>query len=116
MKFTRRDAGATTFIGLAVVTFVATHEGWGVPLVGSSHRWATGAILVLGLLAATTGATRSGSALFALLGGTALVLGVLAFATGSLTPLSFLVIDLVTAWALATWRHTHLHSTPAIAA
>jgi hypothetical protein len=43
--------------------------------------------------------------LFATLGGAALVLSVVALATGSLTPLSLLVADIVVLWALATLRH-----------
>ena len=33
---------------LSVLVFAATHEGWNVWLIGDSHRWAAGAILVLG--------------------------------------------------------------------
>jgi len=68
MTLTRKDAAAAALTALAVLAFLATHEGWGVPLVGDSHRWAAGAILLLGSM--TCG------------------LGVLALATGSLTPLS----------------------------
>jgi hypothetical protein len=35
------------------------------------------------------------------------VFGVLALVTGSLTPLSLLVADMVVMWALTTFRHAH---------
>jgi hypothetical protein len=41
------------------------------------------------------------------LGGAAFVLGALALITGSLTPLSLLVVDIVLMWAIATLRHAH---------
>ena len=39
------------------------------------------------------------------LGVAALVLAVFAVATGSLTPLSLLVVDMVALWAVSTLRH-----------
>lgn len=36
---TRKDAVATSLVGLAVLAFLATHEAWSVPLIGDSHRW-----------------------------------------------------------------------------
>jgi hypothetical protein len=113
---TRRDAVATALTGLSVFAFLTTHEGWGVPLIGDSHRWAAVVILALGLGAATVAATRLSSTLFTALGVLAVVFGVLALATGSLTPLSLLVIDLVVAWAIATWRHAHLPASRPVAA
>jgi hypothetical protein len=90
-----------------VLVFVATHEGWGVPLVGASHRWAAGAILLVGSLTCGLGSPGKGAAtkLLAILGSTALVLGVLALATGSLAALSLLVADVVALWTIATLRH-----------
>jgi hypothetical protein len=41
----------------------------------------------------------------ATLGIAALVLAMLAIATGSLTPLSLLVVDIVVLWAVSTFRH-----------
>jgi hypothetical protein len=44
---------------------------------------------------------------FSVLGGAAFVLGTLALISGSLTPLSLLVADMVVMWAVATARHAH---------
>ena len=107
MTITRRDITATVMTLLVVLTYAATHEGWGVPLVGDSRRWATGAILLLGMLACGQGSSvdRRTSALFGIFGGLAIVFAVLAFWTGSLTPLSLLVLDIVLLWAASTIRH-----------
>jgi hypothetical protein len=107
MTLTRKDAVATSLVGLAVLAFLATHEAWNVPLIGDSHRWAAAVILVLGVGACAAGARRITSTLFSVLGGAAFVLGVLALITGSLTPLSLLVADMVVMWAIATVRHAH---------
>ena len=107
MTRTRKDAVATSLVGLAVLAFLATHEAWDVPLIGDSHRWAAAVILVLGVGACSAGARRVTSTLFSVLGGTAFVLGVLAIITGSLTPLSLLAADMVVMWAIATVRHGH---------
>jgi hypothetical protein len=107
MTRVRKDVLATALTALVVVVFAATHEGWGVPLVGGSHRWATGAIMLLGIGTCAQGkASRDVlTKASALLGALALGLGVLALVTGSLTPLSFLVVDIVLLWALSTVRH-----------
>ena len=107
MTLTRKDAVATGLTGLAVFVFLATHEAWNVPLVGDSYRWAAAVIMALGLAACSVGAKRVNSALFAILGGAAFVFGVLALITGSLTPLSLLVADMVVMWALTTLRHAY---------
>jgi membrane-bound ClpP family serine protease len=78
-----------------------------VPLIGDSHRWAAAVILALGIATCTVGAKRVNSALFGVLGGAAFVFGVLALITGSLTPLSLLVADMVVMWGLTTFRHAH---------
>jgi hypothetical protein len=107
MTLTRKDAAAAALTTLAVLVFLATHEGWGVPLVGDSRRWAAGAILLLGVMTCglgSPGKDRATKAL-AMLGIAAFVLAVLALATGSLTPLSLLVVDMVALFALATLRH-----------
>ena len=108
MTLTRKDAAATALTVLAVLAFAATHEGWGVPLVGDSHRWAAGAIGLLGAL--TCGQGKPGekgplTRLLALLGVVALALLVVALVTGSLTALSLLTADVVVLWAVATLRH-----------
>ena len=107
MTLKRKDAVATSLVGLAVLAFLATHEAWNVPLIGDSHRWAAAVILVLGVGACATGARRITSTLFSVLGGAAFVFGALALITGSLTPLSLLVADMVVMWALTTLRHAH---------
>jgi hypothetical protein len=107
MTLTRKDLTATLLTTLAVLTFFATHEGWNVWLIGDSHRWAAGAIMVLGSMTCGLGSPSRGRAtkLLAVLGIAALVLAVLAIATGSLTPLSLLVVDIVVLWAVSTFRH-----------
>jgi hypothetical protein len=107
MALTRKDAAATALTALVALTFVATHAGWGVPLVGNSHRCAAGVILTLGLLTCGLGSPARGGAMtfFASLGTAALVFAGLALWTGSLTPLSLLAADLVGLWAVATSRH-----------
>jgi hypothetical protein len=115
MTLTRKDLSATLLTALVVLTYAATHEGWNVPLVGDSRRWATGAILLLGIATCGQGAKVTGPtmALFALLGSLAVGLAVLAFWTASLTPLSLLVADIVLLWALSTARHAwHLPGHP----
>jgi len=107
MTLTRRDLTAALLTALVVLTYTATHQGWGVPLVGDSHRWATGAILLLGMGACGMGSKVSGTAmtLFGLVGTLALALAVLAFWTASLTPLSLLVVCEVLLFVMSTVRH-----------
>jgi hypothetical protein len=107
MTLTRKDGAATALTALAVLVFLATHESWTVPLVGDSHRWAAGAIFLLGSLTCGLGSPGKDRAtkLLVILGVAALVLAVLAVATGSLTPLSLLVVDMVALWAVSTLRH-----------
>ena len=107
MTLTPKDAVATGLTGLAVFSYLATHEAWNVPLVGDSHRWAAAVILALGIATCSVGSRRVDSPLFGILGGAAFVFGVLALVTGSLTPLSFLIADMVVMWALTTFRHGH---------
>jgi hypothetical protein len=107
MTLTSKDLGATLLTAAAVLVFFATHEGWNVWLVGDSHRWAAGAVLALGMMTCGLGSPSKDafSKVLAVLGASALVLAILAIATGSLTPLSLLVADIVTLWALSTYRH-----------
>src|SRR5512146_2025133 len=116
MMLSRKDVAATALTALVVVTFVATHEGWNVWLVGGSHRWAAGAILILGVLTCGLGSPGRGTAtkLLATLGVLALVLAVLALATGSLTPLSLLVVDISVLWVVSTLRHFGHGSRPSL--
>lgn len=113
----RKDLAATAVTALIVVVFAATHEGWDVPLVGGSHRWAAAVILLLGAVGCGLGQVDrlSEQRTASVLGAIALVLGALALATGSLTPLSLLVADIVALWALATARHaTHHQAHPSL--
>jgi hypothetical protein len=111
---TRKDAAATGLTALVVLTFVATHESWNVPLVGSSHRWAAAAIVLLGIATCGLGSPSRDAAAKAstVLGILALPLAVLALAVGSLTVLALLVADTVLLWALATARHAGIREPP----
>ncbi len=108
MTLTRKDVAATALTALAVLTFAATHEGWNVWLIGGSHRWAAGAMAVLGIAACSLGSPSRGASAWLLgsLGTLALGLTVLALVTGSLTALSLLAVDMVVLWAASTLRHT----------
>ena len=107
MTLTRKDGAATALTILVVLVFLSTHEGWGVWLVGGSHRWAAGAIFLLGIATCGLGSPEKGRAtkLLATLGVFAFLLAALALATGSLTGLSLLVVDIVVLWAASTLRH-----------
>lgn len=107
MTLTRKDLSAALLTVLVVLTFAATHEGWSVPLVGDSRRWAAGAILLLGMGACGMGSRMSLRAVvpFALVGMLALCFGVLALWTGSLTALSLLVACIVVLFVMSTVRH-----------
>ena len=103
----RKDFTATVLTALAVLVFFATHEGWDVWLIGDSHRWAAGTIFALGALTCGLGSPSKGAVtkLLAVLGALALALAILAIASGSLTPLSLLVVDIVLLWAVSSLRH-----------
>jgi hypothetical protein len=113
MALTRKDLQATVLTALAVLTFAATHEGWNVWLIGGSHRWAAGAIVLLGAFTCGLGSPGKDAAtkLLAVLGIAAGALAVLALVTGSLTVLSFLTLDIVLLWAASTLRHGVPHRT-----
>ena len=118
MALERKDAEATALTVLIVLAFLATHQGWGVPLIGSSHRWAAGAITLLGILTCGLGSPARGFTTWicAGLGTLALVLAGLSIATGSLTSLSLLVVVDVVLWAISTRghvRHAPTRSIPA---
>lgn len=107
MTLSWKDAAATALTGLAVLVFAASHQGWDVALVGDSIRWAGAAILVLGIATCALGSPSPGKAntFLAALGIGALALAVLTVATGSLTALSLLTLDVVLLWAGSTLRH-----------
>ena len=106
MRLTAKDGVATLLTALAVLTLAATHESWNVWLVGSSHRWATAAIGVLGIATCSLGRRQEeGYRLFAALGTVTLGLFVWAIVSGSLTALSLLVAANAVLWLGATARH-----------
>jgi hypothetical protein len=109
MAFTRKDLVATLLTTLAVLAFAATHEGWNVWLIGGSHRWAAGAIALLGAFTCGLGSPGKDAAskALAVLGIGAGILAVLALVTGSLTPLSLLTADIVLLWVGSMIRHSH---------
>ena len=109
MTLNRKDAAATALTALCVAVFVATHEGWGIWLVGDSHRWAAGVISVLGIAACSLGTPGKDAAakLMSVIGAVAAALALVAVVSGSLTPLSLLVAAIVLLWAISTWRHAH---------
>ena len=110
-SLTRKDAGATVLTLLAVLVFLASRQAWDLSLVGTSHRWASGVILVLGMAACTLGspgnemAKKPFAMLLAVTGGLALGFAVWGIWTGSLTALTLLVVADIVLWAGSTFRH-----------
>lgn len=104
-----KDAAALGLTLVAVLTFIATHDGWNVWLVGDNHRWAAAVMLVAGLAACTLGAPdpsrAGGNKLLAGMGWVALALGIAGIISGSLTVLSLLAVDTACLWALSALRH-----------
>ena len=92
MKLDRKDRNVFGLAILAAAVFVTTYAGWGVPLIGDSHRWATAVILVLGLAAGALSAPglESRSYLEAGLVVLGFLFAVLAFATASLAAVALL--------------------------
>ena len=107
MTVSRKDVTATALTMLVVLVFVATHEAWGVPLIGDSRRWVAGTIMLLGVLTCAQGTPGKGkgTAFLAMLGILALGLALVTLITGSLTLLSVLVVDIFVLWAASTLRH-----------
>lgn len=103
----RKDVAAAALTALVVLTFAATHQGWNVWLVGGSHRWAAGVITVLGIAGCGLGEPKrtTGTMILSVLGTLALALSATALLTGSLTPLSLLVVDIVLLWLASTLAH-----------
>lgn len=115
MTVKRKDVFAAGLTALVVLTFFATHQGWNVWLVGDSHRWAAGVIALLGAITCALGTPSRdyGMRILMVLGAIATVLALLAIWTGSLTPLSLLVVDIVLLWGAATLGHAqHDHRRP----
>jgi hypothetical protein len=112
MTLSRKDAEATVLTGLVVLIYLASRLEWNVPLVGSSHRWAAAAILVVGMSTCAVGAVTSSIdadpviGLFGLVGAVALGAAIWVFAAGSLTALTVLVVADVLLWLGSTIRHS----------
>jgi hypothetical protein len=110
-----RDLVATVLTALAALTYLAATQPWDVWLVGSSYRWAAGAILVLGLATCSLGSVASDvsagsrmeptAMLLSVVGVCALGFGLWALIGGSRTPLSLLIASVVALWAASTLRH-----------
>lgn len=107
MKLEAKDRNVLGLAILAVAVFITTYAGWGVPLIGDSHRWATAVILVLGLAAGALSAPglESRSDLQAALVVLAFLFAVLAFATASTTAVGLLVLSILGLVATSTTRH-----------
>jgi hypothetical protein len=111
MALTHKDVAATLLTAFAVFAFVAARESWNVWLIGSSNRWAAGAILLLGLGACSLGAPgdEAGKAPFTIVlsvvGVAALAFAVWAIWTAAATALALLVCAVVLLWVGATARH-----------
>ena len=107
MSLSYKDLIATLLTALVVLVFFATHESWNVWLVGDSHRWAGGVVFLLGAMTCGLGSPTKDafSKALGVLGALALALAIVAIATGSLTALSLLATDIVTLWAVSTYRH-----------
>lgn len=119
MTSLRKDLAATVLAVLTVAAYATAHEGWNVWLIGDNHRWATGAVVLLGLgVFAVVGSMRTiAKSALAVVGMVAVALAAVALATGSLTPLSLLVATIAVVWLSAVLpevRHTtHHRATPA---
>jgi hypothetical protein len=107
-----RDIVATVLTALAVIAYAATHEEWNVYLIGGSHRWATGAIVLLGAAVFAIEAFRASvpPMLFAMLGTLAVVMAGLAFWTASLTPISILAAAVACLWLATTFEDVREHA------
>ena len=108
MGLGRRDLTVATLAVLVVGVPVTTYAGWGVPLIGDSHRWAAVVILALALLAGALEAPGSEPPANVLAGLVivAFLLGVIALASGSLAALVLLVVAILALVAVDTARHT----------
>lgn len=102
-----KDLTAGLLTALAVLAYAATHEGWDVYLIGGSHRWAAGAIGILGIATCALGsrAKTAMTTVLSALGIAAVVLFAVALATGSLAPLSLLVADIVLLFLVSSFEH-----------
>ena len=108
------DRNDRKVLGLAILiaaVFVTTAAGWGVPLIGDSHRWAAAVIVPLALAAGALSAPGSQPRSY-VLGGLVLVaflFAVLTFATASLASLGLFVLALLLLIAASLGRHLRRH-------
>jgi hypothetical protein len=107
MKLDRNDRKVVALALLVAAVFVTTYAGWGVPLIGDSHRWATAVIIVLGLAAGVFSAPglEAPSHLEAGLVVVAFLFAVVAFATASLAAVALLVAAILALVATSATRH-----------
>lgn len=111
MALNRKDLAATTLIALMVACLIATTRGDSVPLIGSSHRWAAAAILLLGVAGCSLGSAaevarnRMLMTSFGVLGTATLAAGLWAVISGRLLAVQLLVAANVVLWAVSTTRH-----------
>jgi hypothetical protein len=106
-----KDTFATIFTALAVAVFLANHYDWNVYLVGSSNRWAIGAIGILSLAGCAMGSAIGAGKLdsmaivLAIVGTATLVFLIVGLITGSQTMLALLTLGFVVLWAGSLLRH-----------
>lgn len=114
MKLDRKDRNVLGLAILVAAVFVTTYAGWGVPLIGDSHRWATVVILILGLAAGTLSAPglEARSYLQAGLVVAAFLFAVLAFATASVAAVALLALAILALVATSATRHLRHRRTP----
>jgi hypothetical protein len=107
MQIDRKDRNVFGLAILIAAVFVTTYAGWGVPLIGDSHRWATAVILILGLAAGARSAPglEGRSYLQAGLVVAAFLSAVIAFASASLAAVALLVLAILALVATSAGRH-----------
>jgi hypothetical protein len=107
MTIDRNDRKVLVLAALIVATLVITAAGWGVPLIGDSHRWAAALVLLLGLGAGAYSAPGLDTRSY-LLGGLVLVaflLAVVALASASLAALTLLVVSILALVGVSLAHH-----------
>ena len=115
MALTHKDLAATALTALMVACLVATAQDSSVPLIGSSHRWAAGAVLLLGVAGCSLGSAaevaenRLLMAVFAVLGTATLAAGLWGVIGGGLLAVELLVAGNVVLWGVSTLRHAWHH-------
>ena len=107
MRLDRKDRLVSGLAILIAGAFLTNYEGWGVPLIGDSRRWAAVAILLLGLAAGTLSSPGADPRSYALATFVlaAFLFAVLALATASVVPLALLVVAILALIVTSTGRH-----------